>query len=141
MHVYLTNVNNLIAPLNQQRKQFEYNFMHVQFSVLMSLMFFKSLLSYLIQQSLLDFDIRSHCLFPVVVTCKSGASCYHLVTRLITITDLLQVVPTRLIQDVRNKLLTSLLSSICQQLATLQTIADCWINLLRVCYCHQPCHN
>ena len=36
---------------------------------------------------------------------KSGTSCYHLVTRLMTVTDLLQVVPTRLIQAVRNKLL------------------------------------
>ena len=37
---------------------------------------------------------------------KSGTSCYHLVTRLMTVTDLLQVVPTRLIQRaVRNKLL------------------------------------
>ena len=37
--------------------------------------------------------------------CQSGTSCYHLVTRLMTVTDLLQVVPTRLIQAVRNKLL------------------------------------
>ena len=36
---------------------------------------------------------------------KSGTSCYHLVTSLMTVTDLLQVVPTRLIQAVRNKLL------------------------------------
>jgi hypothetical protein len=36
---------------------------------------------------------------------KSGTSCYPLVTRLMTVTDLLQVVPTRLIQAVRNKLL------------------------------------
>ena len=36
---------------------------------------------------------------------KSETSCYHLVTRLMTVTDLLQVVPTRLIQAVRNKLL------------------------------------
>jgi hypothetical protein len=39
---------------------------------------------------------------------KSGTSCYHLVTRLMTVTDLLQVVPTRLIQAVRNKLLYEL---------------------------------
>jgi hypothetical protein len=32
-------------------------------------------------------------------------SCYHLVTRLMTVTDLLHVVPTRLLQAVRNKLL------------------------------------
>ena len=36
---------------------------------------------------------------------KSGTSCYHLVARLMTVTDSLQVVPTRLIQAVRNKLL------------------------------------
>jgi hypothetical protein len=30
---------------------------------------------------------------------KSGTSCYHLVTRLMTLTDLLQVVPTRLKAD------------------------------------------
>ena len=32
---------------------------------------------------------------------KSGTRCYHLVTRLMTATDLLQVVPTRLVQAVR----------------------------------------
>jgi hypothetical protein len=47
----------------------------------------------------------SHCLFPVVVTSLYGTSCYHPVTRLMTVTDLLQVVPARLIQAVRNKLL------------------------------------
>ena len=36
---------------------------------------------------------------------KSGTSCYHLFTRLMTVIDLLQVVPTRLIQAVRNKFL------------------------------------
>ena len=36
---------------------------------------------------------------------KSGTSCYHLVRRLMTVTNLLQVVPTRLVQAVRNKLL------------------------------------
>ncbi len=37
---------------------------------------------------------------------KSETSCYHLVTRLMTVTDLLQVVPTRLIQAcLYNKLL------------------------------------
>ena len=46
---------------------------------------------------------------------KSGTSCYHLVTRLMTVINLLQVVPTRLVQGVRNK-------------------------LLRAC-CHQPANN
>jgi hypothetical protein len=36
---------------------------------------------------------------------KVGTSCYHLVTRLTTVTDSLQVVPIRLIQAVRHKLL------------------------------------
>jgi uncharacterized membrane protein len=49
---------------------------------------------------------------------KSGTSCYHLVTRLMTVTDLQQVVPTRLIQAVRNKLLYELVV----------------INLLTTCY-------
>ncbi len=34
---------------------------------------------------------------------KSGTSCYHLVTRLMTVTDLLQVFPTRLIGAARIK--------------------------------------
>ena len=43
----------------------------------------------------------------LVASCcdKSGKSCYHLVTRLMTVTDLLQVVLTRLIQTVLSKLL------------------------------------
>ncbi len=52
----------------------------------------------------------------------SGTSCYHLVTRLMTVTDLLQVVPTRLIQAVRNKLLRAC----CHQLVNnfyMQTIS------------------
>jgi hypothetical protein len=36
---------------------------------------------------------------------KSGTSCYYLFTRFMTVTNLLQVVPTRLIQAVRNRLL------------------------------------
>jgi hypothetical protein len=36
---------------------------------------------------------------------KSGTSCYHLVIGLMTVTDLLQVIPTRPIQAVCNKLL------------------------------------
>ena len=52
-------------------------------------------------------DIRmcSHCLFPVVATSLEQVVIFHLVTKLMTVTDLLQVVPTRLIQAVRNKLL------------------------------------
>ena len=39
-------------------------------------------------------------LFPVVD--KSGTSCYHFVTRLMTATDSQQVVPTNLISSSRN---------------------------------------
>ncbi len=38
---------------------------------------------------------------------KSGTSYYHLATRLMTATDLIQVVPTRLIQATRNMLMKS----------------------------------
>ena len=55
--------------------------------------------------------------------CKSG---YHLVTRLMTVTDLQQVVPTRLIQAVRNKLLRAC----CHQLVTCRRYQTCWNNLL-----------
>jgi hypothetical protein len=67
---------------------------------------------------------------------KSGTSCYHLVTRLMTVTDLLQVVPTRLIQAVRNKLLRAC----SHQLVTCRRYQTCWNNLLRVCWPHQPCY-
>ena len=42
----------------------------------------------------------SHCLFPVVTSLKQVV-----ITKLVTATDLLQVVPTRLVQAVRNKVL------------------------------------
>jgi hypothetical protein len=51
---------------------------------------------------------------------KSGTSCYHLVTRLMTVTDSQQVVPTRLIQAVRNKLLRAC----CPQLVNTLLRAD-----------------
>ncbi len=51
---------------------------------------------------------------------KSGTSCYHLVTRLMTVTDLPQVVPTRLIQAVRNKVL----QACCHQLVNNLLRAD-----------------
>ena len=53
---------------------------------------------------------------------KSGTSCYHLVTRLMTITYLLQVVPARLIQAVRNKLLRA---SRCQNVFALLVPSCC----------------
>jgi hypothetical protein len=45
--------------------------------------------------------------------CDSSGTRYYLVTRLLTVTDLLQVILTRLIQAVRNKFGTSLLPSTC----------------------------
>ncbi|CAB4019555.1 coatomer subunit alpha-like, partial [Paramuricea clavata] len=75
-------------------------------------------------------------LLPTLGCDKSGTSCYHLVTRLMTVTDLLQVVPTRLIyrlftiSDLLEQLVASLLASsillqddnnlfqTCQQLGT-----------------------
>jgi hypothetical protein len=65
-----------------------------------------------------------------------GTSCYPLVTSLMTVTDLLQVVPTRLIQAIRNKLLRAC----CHQLVTCRRYQTCWNNLLRVCWPHQPCY-
>ena len=67
---------------------------------------------------------------------KSGTNCYHVVTRLMTVADLLQVVPTRLTQAVRNKLLRAC----CHQLVTCRRYQTCWNNLLRVCWPHQPCY-
>ena len=57
---------------------------------------------------------------------KSGTSCYHLVSRLMTVTDLLQVVPTRLIQAVRNKLLRACCHLLVNNLlrTVLQTISE-----------------
>ena len=62
----------------------------------------------------------SHCLFPVVVTSLEQVVIIYLVTRLMTVTDLLQVVPTRLIQAVRNKLLRAC----CHQLVNNLSRAD-----------------
>jgi hypothetical protein len=67
---------------------------------------------------------------------KSGTSCYHLITRLMTVTDLLQIVSTRLIQAVRNKLLRAC----CHQLVTCRRYQTCWNNLLRICRPRQPCY-
>jgi hypothetical protein len=74
---------------------------------------------------------------------KSGTSCYHLLTKLMPITDLLQAVPTRLIQVVRNKLLRAC----CHQLVNNLLRADdirrvgttCRESLLY--WPHQPCYN
>jgi hypothetical protein len=77
-------------------------------------------------------DIRmlfSLYLFPVVVT-NLEQSCYHLVTRLMTATDLLQVVPTRLIQAIRDKLL----QGCCHQLVNNLLHADD-IRLVRIICC------
>ena len=65
----------------------------------------------------------SHCLFPVVVTSLEQVV-INLFTRLMMVPDLLQVVPTRLIQVVRNRscyelVVINLLTTCC-----LQTISD-----------------
>jgi hypothetical protein len=75
----------------------------------------------------------SHCLFPVVVTSLYGTSCYHPVTRLMTVTDLLQVVPARLIQAVRNKLLRACCHQLVNNLLRADGIHVKTHKLLQVC--------
>ena len=62
---------------------------------------------------------------------KSGTSCYHLLTRLMMVTDSLQVVPTRLIQAVRNKLLRACCHQLVNNLLRADDIrlAADWANL------------
>jgi hypothetical protein len=56
---------------------------------------------------------------------KSGTIYYHLVTRLMTVTDLLQVVSIRLIQAVRNNLLRTCCHQLVNNLLRIvQTISD-----------------
>jgi hypothetical protein len=85
--------------------------------------------------------VRTHPVDKLLVcSCcdKSGTSCYHLVTRLMMVTDLLQVVPTKLIQAVRNY---KLLRTCCHQLNVIRAdYQTCWNNLLRVCWPRQPCY-
>jgi hypothetical protein len=57
---------------------------------------------------------------------KSETSCYRLVSSLMTVTDLLQVVPTRLAQAVRNKLLRAC----CHQLVTCRRYQTCSTQLV-----------
>jgi hypothetical protein len=52
---------------------------------------------------------------------KSGTSCYHLVTRLMTVTDLLQVDPTRLIQV----FVTS-----CYELDVINLLTTCYVQTI-----------
>ena len=68
-----------------------------------SLVLFISLITHLFV--VVRVDIRMFALLVPSCCDKSGTSCYHLVTRLMTVTDLIQVVPTRLIQVARNELL------------------------------------
>jgi hypothetical protein len=60
----------------------------------------------------------SHCLFPVVVTSPE-----QVVRRLMTVTDLLQVVPTRLIQPVR--FVTS-----CYELVLINLLTTCYVQTI-----------
>jgi hypothetical protein len=64
---------------------------------------------------------------------KSGTSCYSLVTRLMTVADLLQVVPTRLIQAVRNKLLRACCHQFVTRLLASSTLLQDDNNLFRTC--------
>jgi hypothetical protein len=77
-------------------------------------------------------------LVPSCCDKSHGTSCYHLVTRLMTVTDLLYKLfqQQKLIQAVRNKLLRAC----CHQLVTYRWYQTCWNNLLRVCWPHQPCY-
>ena len=86
-----------------------------------------------VKSHFVDILFNKSLLLLLVVVTSLGTSCYHLVTRLMTVTDLLQVVPTRLIQAVRNKLLRAC----CHQLLTRREYQTCWDNLLRVCCPHQ----
>jgi hypothetical protein len=54
-----------------------------------------------LQQGCCEADIRmcSHCLFPVVVTSLEQVVITLLTTRLMTVTDLLQLVPTRILKN------------------------------------------
>ncbi len=75
---------------------------------------------------------------------KSGTSCYHLVTRLMTVTDMPQVVPTILIQAVRNELLRAcchqLVNNLLRVDVQLYGISDFLEHdLSRDCWSHQPC--
>jgi hypothetical protein len=72
---------------------------------------------------------------------KSETSCYHLVTRLMTVTDLLQVDPVRLLWY--RLFVTSCYELVVINLLTscyVQTISACWNNLLRICWPRQPCY-
>jgi hypothetical protein len=89
---------------------------------------------------------RYHDVFALLVpSCcdKSGTSCYHLVTRLMTATVLLQVVPTRLIQAVSSQVATSLLSisgllELVASLLTPSTLLQDDNNLFQTCQ-HASC--
>jgi hypothetical protein len=65
-----------------------------------------------------DIRICSHCLCD-----KSGTSCYHLVTRLMTAPDLLQVVPTRQIQ-------ARLFVTSCYELVVIDLLTTCYVQTI-----------
>ena len=65
-------------------------------------------------------------------------TCYHLVARLMTVTDLL--VPTRLIQAVRNKLLRACAHQLVNNLLRADDIGLVGTWNKRVCWPHQPCY-
>ena len=62
--------------------------------------------------------------FPLLLpSCcdKSETSCYHLVTRLMTVTDLLDVAPTRLLQTVR---------TCCYELVVINLLTTCYMQTI-----------
>ena len=65
-------------------------------------------------------------------------TCYHLVARLMTVTDLL--VPTRLIQAVRNKLLRACAHQLVNNLLRANDIRLVGTRNKRVCWSRQPCY-
>jgi hypothetical protein len=82
----------------------------------------------------------SWCVALLVSSCcdKSGTSCYHLVTWLTTVTDLLQVVPTRPQKtNARLGRKTNVLTS-CHKFFVNYLCRD--IRLLRICWPHQTCY-
>jgi hypothetical protein len=82
-------------------------------------------------------DVFAYTACSVVMT-----RCCHLVTRLMTVTDLLQIVPTRLIQAVRNKLLRTCHHQHVITTCYVQTISDLLEQLVASLLAsrHQPCY-
>ena len=72
--------------------------------------------------------MSSHCLFPVVD--KSGTSCYQLATRLMTVTDLLQVCLNKFDIAWTQQVVNSLMTTSSKQLVTSRRHQTCWNKLV-----------